>query len=120
MFFSEAFATSASSTSATGIGASIAGFVPLVLIFVVFYFLIIRPQQKKIKEHAKLLDSIKKGDKVVISGSILGVVSKVDTANQHFFIEIADGIEVKVLKSSISEVINRTNNKSPASVPEGK
>ncbi|QXK91666.1 preprotein translocase subunit YajC [Neoehrlichia mikurensis] len=119
MFFSEAFATSVSSPSTAGIGASIAGFVPLVLIFVVFYFLIIRPQQKKIKEHNKLLDSIKKGDKVVVSGSILGCVNKVDTNNQHLFIEIADGVEVKVLKSSISEVINKTK-KSFASVSEEK
>ncbi|ABD45214.1 preprotein translocase, YajC subunit [Ehrlichia chaffeensis str. Heartland] len=106
---SEVFAAAATTAPASGIGSSIAGLIPLVLIFCVFYFFIIRPQQKKIKEHNKLLDNIKKGDKVVISGSILGSVTKVDTTNGHFIVEISEGVEVKVLKSSVSEVLNKNN-----------
>ncbi|MCU7611800.1 preprotein translocase subunit YajC [Anaplasma capra] len=102
-----AAASSAAPAPSAGFGASIAGFVPLVLIFLIFYFLVIRPQQKKLKEHSKLLDSIKKGDKVVASGGLLGTVTKVDASNGHLHIEIATGVEVRVLKSSVSEVLNR-------------
>ncbi|WP_230957198.1 preprotein translocase subunit YajC [Ehrlichia ruminantium] len=112
---SEVFAATTASP-ASGVGSSIAGLVPLVLIFGVFYFFIIRPQQKKIREHNKLLESIKKGDKVVVSNSIFGVVTKVDTTGGCFFVEVSDGVELKVLKSSISEVLDKNNK--PASVQE--
>ncbi|AHX04757.1 preprotein translocase subunit YajC [Ehrlichia japonica] len=112
LFISEVFA--ATTAPAPGIGSSLAGLIPLVLIFCVFYFFIIRPQQKKIKEHNKLLDNIKKGDKVVISSGILGSVTKIDSTNGYFFVEVSEGVEIKVLKSSISEVLNK-NNKSTAS-----
>lgn len=110
---SEVFAATATS-SASGVGSSIAGLVPLVLIFCVFYFFIIRPQQKKIKEHNKLLESIKKGDKVIISNSIFGMVTKVDVTGGHFFVEVSEGVELKVLKSSISEVLDKNNKPTPA------
>ena len=113
---SEAFAAATTTASASGVGSSIAGLIPLVLIFFVFYFFIIRPQQKKIKEHNKLLDSIKKGDKVIISSSILGSVTKVDATNGHFLVEISEGVEIKVLKSSISEVLNKNNKPTSSAV----
>ena len=113
-FISEVFAATATTAPASGIGSSIAGLIPLLLIFCVFYFFIIRPQQKKIKEHNKLLESIKRGDKVIISGSILGSVTKVDSASGHFLVEVSDGVEIKVLKSSISEVLNKTTKAAPA------
>ena len=113
-FISEVFA--ATTAPASGIGSSIAGLIPLVLIFCVFYFVIIRPQQKKIKEHNRLLDNIKKGDKVVISSGILGSVTKIDSTNGYLFVEVSDGVEIKVLKSSISEVLNKNNK--PTSTPE--
>ncbi len=109
MFNSKAFA--AESVGSSGISTSLAGFIPLVLIFVVFYFLIIRPQQKKLKEHNKVLDAIKRGDKVVTSGGIMGVVNKVDAANSTFSIEIAPKVEIKVLKSAISEVLSKASSK---------
>ncbi|XGA08730.1 MAG: preprotein translocase subunit YajC [Wolbachia endosymbiont of Xenopsylla cheopis] len=105
MFSSKAFAAENASSS-----NMIASFVPLILIFIVFYFLIIRPQQKKLKEHNKLLDAIKRGDKIVTSGGIMGVVSKIDTANSTFSIEIAPKIEIKVLKTAISEVLGKEPN----------
>ncbi len=84
---------------------------PLVLIFLVFYFLILRPQQNKVKEHRMMIDSVKRGDIVVISGGIIGEVSKVDEANTQFIIEIGSKVEVKVLKSAISEVLSQSNKK---------
>ncbi|WP_339045951.1 preprotein translocase subunit YajC [Candidatus Mesenet endosymbiont of Agriotes lineatus] len=105
MFYSKAFAAENASSS-----SMIAGFVPLILIFIVFYFLIIRPQQKKLKEHNKLLDAIKRGDKIVTSGGIMGVVSKIDTANSTFSVEIAPKVEIKVLKTAISEILGKEPN----------
>ncbi|GHM58107.1 MAG: hypothetical protein sL5_02450 [Candidatus Mesenet longicola] len=105
MFSSKAFAAESASSS-----SMVASFVPLILIFIVFYFLIIRPQQKKLKEHNKLLDAIKRGDKIVTSGGIMGVVSKIDTANSIFSIEIAPKVEIKVLKTAISEILGKEPN----------
>lgn len=102
MFCSQAYAAENMSSSSV-----VAGFVPLILIFIVFYFLIIRPQQKKLKEHNKLLDAIKRGDKIVTSGGIMGIVSKVDATNSTFSVEIAPKVEIKVLKTAISEVLGK-------------
>ncbi|WP_168464401.1 preprotein translocase subunit YajC [Wolbachia endosymbiont of Ctenocephalides felis wCfeT] len=104
MFISEAFAAGAETSSA---GASFASFIPLILIFVVFYFLIIRPQQKKLKEHRKLIDQIKRGDMVITSAGIIGSVNRVDETNAQFIVEIAPKVEVKILKSAISEVLSK-------------
>ena len=104
--FSVANASSSAAAPSAGIGASVAGFVPLILIFGVFYFLVIRPQQKKLKEHARLLESLKKGDKVVAAGGILGSVTKVSD-NGTITVEIASGVEIKIQKSSVSEVLNK-------------
>ncbi|WP_338406017.1 MULTISPECIES: preprotein translocase subunit YajC [unclassified Wolbachia] len=110
MFISEVFAADATS-NASSISASFASFIPLILIFVVFYFLIIRPQQKKLKEHRKMIDQIKRGDTVITSGGIIGEVNKVDEANAQFIIEIAPKVEIKVLKSAISEVLSKETQK---------
>ncbi|MFV9838985.1 MAG: preprotein translocase subunit YajC [Aaplasma endosymbiont of Hyalomma asiaticum] len=107
--FSVANASSSAAPSA-GIGASVAGFVPLILIFGVFYFLVIRPQQKKLKEHARLLEGLKKGDKIVAAGGIHGSVTKVSDSNGTITLEIASGVEIKVQKSSVSEVLNKDQN----------
>ncbi|MEH0831285.1 preprotein translocase subunit YajC [Anaplasma bovis] len=106
MFFGSSAAAASSASTAPGIGASVAGFVPLILIFCVFYFLVIRPQQKKLKEHSKLLDSLKKGDKVIAAGGILGTVTKVDNSSGYLHVEVCSNTEIKVLKSSVSDVLN--------------
>ena len=80
---------------------------PLVLIFVVFYFLIIRPQQKKVKDHKAMVDALRRGDRVVTTGGIIGTVTKV-TGDREVGLEIADGVRVRVLRSMISEVMART------------
>ena len=80
-------------------GGGLAGFVPLILIFVVFYFLLIRPQQKKAKEHQEFLGNLKKGAEVVTSGGIHGrITGLTDTV---VTLEIADGVRIKVNRSSV-------------------
>jgi len=85
--------------AATGAGGGLAGFLPLILIFVVFYFLLIRPQQKKAKEHSAFLGNLKKGDDVVTSGGIHGrITGLTDTIAT---LEIADGVRIKVNRPSV-------------------
>lgn len=86
--------------------AGIAQFLPLVLIFVVFYFLLIRPQQQKQKALKATLSSIKRGDRVVTSGGILGVVQKTREGSNEIEVEIAPNVRVTVLREMISSVIN--------------
>ena len=83
-------------------------FLPLVLIFVVFWFLMIRPQQKRMKEHRALVSAAKKGDKVVTNGGILGVITKAVEGENDVEVEIASGVKVRVLRSAIQDVLNRT------------
>ena len=86
------------------------GFLPLVIIFVIFYFLIIRPQVKRAKEHKKLTESVSKGDEVVTGGGLLGKVSDV---NDNFVtLEIAEGTEVKIQRQSVSSLVPKGTIKS--------
>ena len=79
-------------------------FLPLVLIFIVFYFLLIRPQQKKAKDQRAMLDALRRGDRVVTGGGILGTVSKV-VSPEEVEVDIASGVRVKVLRSTITSVL---------------
>ena len=79
-------------------------FLPLVLIFVVFYFLLIRPQQKKQKEHRAMLDALRRGDRVVTGGGIIGTVNKV-ASNEEVEVDIAQGVRVRVVRSTITTVL---------------
>ena len=83
----------------------LASFIPLILIFLIFYFLLIRPQQKKQKEHKVLLDSIQRGDEILSSGGILGKVIKVD--NDKLTVEIAKGVNVSIIRSTVADVIKK-------------
>ncbi|MEC9022465.1 MAG: preprotein translocase subunit YajC, partial [Pseudomonadota bacterium] len=76
---------------------------PLVLIFVVFYFLLIRPQQKKQKQHREMLQALRRGDRVVTAGGIIGLIIKVNSETE-LTLEIADGVRVKVARGMISDV----------------
>lgn len=104
MFISEAYAQTA---GAAGAGGAFQAFLPLILIFIVFYFLLIRPQQKKMKQHREMLDAVRRGDKVITGGGILGTVTKVDN-DTEVTVEIAKDVKVKVQRSTISAVVNRT------------
>ena len=79
-------------------------FLPLVLIFVVFYFLLIRPQQRKAKDHKAMLDALRRGDRVVTGGGIIGTVARVENP-EEVTVDIADGVRVRVLRSTISNVL---------------
>jgi preprotein translocase subunit YajC len=82
-------------------------FLPLVLIFVVFYFLLIRPQQKRAKEHKAMLGNLRRGDKVVTGGGIIGTVAKV-ISDEEVQVDIAEGMRVRVVRSTITSVLART------------
>jgi preprotein translocase subunit YajC len=79
-------------------------FLPLVLIFVVFYFVLIRPQQRKAKDHKTMLDALRRGDRVVTGGGIIGTVSRVDST-EEVIVDIAEGVRVRVLRSTITSVL---------------
>jgi len=79
--------------------SGIGQFIPLILIFVIFYFFLIRPQQKKVKEHKAMVESLKKGDKVVTSGGITGTISRV-IDNDKVEVEIADNVTVEVVRGT--------------------
>ncbi len=81
--------------------------IPLVLIFAVFYFLLIRPQQKKAKQHREMLASVRRGDKVVTGGGIIGTVTKVVNDNE-IAVEIAEGIKVRVQRGMLAAVLSKT------------
>jgi preprotein translocase subunit YajC len=85
--------------------------VPLVLLFGIFYFLLIRPQQQRIKAHQQLVESVKRGDTVVTAGGLVGKVAKVKDDGE-IMVEIADNVQVRVLKSTLSEVRSRGGEKS--------
>lgn len=99
MFVSPAYAQAAG-----GGGSGIEAFLPLILIFVVFYFLLIRPQQKKMKDHKATLAAIRRGDKVVTGGGIIGTVTKVIDDNE-VTVQIADNVKVRVQRGLISSVL---------------
>ena len=80
---------------------------PLVLIFVVFYFLLIRPQQQKVKQHRSMVEALKKGDQVVTAGGIFGKVTRVEGESGTLSVEIAPNVQVKVARSTITEVIGK-------------
>ncbi len=101
MFITPAFAQTTSAGGGTT--AMIAQIAPLVLIFAVFYFLLIRPQQKRVKEQRAKLDAVKKGDQVITGGGLVGKVVRVDEV--YVDVELGQGIKVKAVKSSLSDVL---------------
>ena len=88
-------------------GNAFAQFVPLILIFAIMYFLLIRPQQKKMKEHQKMVEGLRRGDVVVPQGGLIGKVVKVKEANE-VEVELAEGVKVRVVQSTISQVMSKT------------
>ena len=88
-------------------GFDIMAFMPLIMIFVIFYFLLIRPQQKKMKDHQSMLSAIRRGDRIVTNGGFIGLVNKV-TSDSELLVEIADNVKVRVARSMIAEVLTKT------------
>ncbi len=89
-----------------GMSGAILQFAPLVLIFVLFYFLMIRPQQKRMKQHQEMLKALKRGDEVVLSNGMVGKVTRVE--ENEAMVDIAQGVSVRVVRAMIAEVRNRT------------
>tara|TARA_Y100001970_G_C13907228_1_gene686683 strand:- start:208 stop:483 length:276 start_codon:yes stop_codon:yes gene_type:complete len=87
-----------------------ATFLPLILIFLVFWILLIRPQQKKIKQHREMVNNLKKGDKIITTGGLIGNIIKVNE-NKEIILEIADNVEVKLAAGMVSELINKIEKK---------
>jgi preprotein translocase subunit YajC len=96
---------------AQGIGGGGTGaimqFLPLILIFAIMYFLLIRPQQKKVKQHQKMVSELRRGDQVVTQGGIIAKVSKVKDDNE-LEIEIAEGTRVRIVRSTVAQVLSKT------------
>lgn len=97
-------------------GGGLGAFFPIILIFVVFYFLLIRPQQRKVKQHRDMLSMVKRGDKVVTGGGIIGTVTRVKD-NDELVVEIAEGVKINVFRGTLSDVLSRSE---PASAGGGK
>jgi len=104
LFVTPAYAQAAGSA---GAGSAIASFLPLILIFGIMYFLMIRPQQKKMRDLRAMVDGIRRGDQVLTGGGIVGKVTKVGE-DGFVEVEIADGVKVKVAKQTISQVMSKT------------
>ncbi len=104
MFASPAYAQAAGG----GFGGGIGGILPIVLIFAIMYFLMIRPQQKKMKEHKAMVAAVRRGDQVVTQGGIMGKVIKVKEDSNEIEVEIADGVKVRVIKHTLANVVSKT------------
>ena len=96
-----------------GGGFDLTAFLPLILIFGIFYFLLIRPQQKKVKDHRAMVGALRRGDKVVTAGGLIGTVHR--ESENELVVEISDGVRVKVVRSTISEIVAKT---APAPSPK--
>lgn len=112
MWISQAFAQTATETSAptqnmSGTSSILMNVLPLVLIFVIFYFLLIRPQQKKMRAHRAMVSGLRRGDKILTSGGIIGVVYKV-LNDGEIQVEIAEGVRVRIARGSVNEILSRT------------
>ena len=101
---------------ALGGGDMLTQFLPLILIFVVFWFFLIRPQQKRAKEHREMIAAVRRGDQVVTGGGMIGKITKVIDDNT-VQVELADNVRVKVVRSTITDVLSKTE---PAKAGGGK
>ncbi|WP_375595652.1 preprotein translocase subunit YajC [Algihabitans albus] len=103
MLISPAYAQAAGGADG---GSALLTFLPLILIFVVFYFLLIRPQQKRQKEHKAMVQSLSRGDRVVTAGGIYGTIARV-ISDTEVDLEIADGVKVRMLRGTVQEIVGR-------------
>jgi preprotein translocase subunit YajC len=102
MFESPAYAQAASGGAANGTATFMAQIFPLILIFIIFYFLLIRPQQKRMKQHQAMIGGVKPRDTVITTGGLIGKVTKVD--EHEIELEVATGVKVRVVKSMLSDI----------------
>lgn len=103
MFISDAFAQAAPAAASGGTESSLLSLLPLVLMFVVLYFVMIRPQMKRQKEHKAMIEALAKGDEVVTAGGMLGKVTKMGETYLH--VEVAGGVELQVQRTAVVQVL---------------
>jgi preprotein translocase subunit YajC len=106
MFVSAAYAQTAGGTG--GLAGGLGSILPIILIFGIMYFLMIRPQQKKMKEHKAMVAALRRGDQVLTQGGIIGKVTKVKDDANEVEVEIATDVKIRVLRHSITSVMNKT------------
>jgi preprotein translocase subunit YajC len=104
MLISPAYAQDAAA-GGTGLLVQI---LPLILIFAIFYFLLIRPQQKKMKEHREMLGALKRGDRVITGGGIIGTITKVREDSDEMEVEIAQGVKITVVRGTVASLLKPT------------
>lgn len=109
MFISPAYAQGIGGGDMGALGS----FLPLILIFVVFYFLLIRPQQKKQKTHREMLEALHRGDRIVTAGGLVGTITKV-LSDTELTVEISEGVKVRVMRGMVSDVIAKTEARTSA------
>ena len=91
-------------------GSGFAQFIPLILIFVIFYFFLIRPQQKKVKEHKSMVMALKRGDEIITSGGIVGTIERI-VGDDKVDLLISENVTVQVVQSTIQNLLNKPNTK---------
>ncbi len=87
-------------------GQGFAQFIPLILIFVIFYFFLIRPQQKRVKDHKAMVESLKRGDEIITSGGIIGTIDKV-MEDDRIEVIIGEGVKVQIIRSTITSLLKK-------------
>lgn len=111
LLISDSFAQATEAAAGAPGEFSFSSFVPLILIFVIFYFLIVRPQTKKMKDHQALVNNLKTGNKVLTNGGIVGVVTDVFEKENQVEVEIASGVRVKILKNYVADLVTEAKEK---------
>ena len=106
MLATPAFAQAAG--GAAGAAGGLISFVPIILIFAIMYFLMIRPQQKKVKDHKAMVEALRRGDQIVTAGGVIGKVTKVEDGKSEVEVEIAPNVRVRVVRSTIGQVLSKT------------
>ena len=87
-------------------GQGIAQFIPLILIFIIFYFFLIRPQQKRVKDHKAMVESLKRGDEIITSGGIIGTIERV-MEDDRIEVILTDNVKVQIIKSTITSLLKK-------------
>ena len=87
-------------------GQGIAQFIPLILIFVIFYFFLIRPQQKRVKDHKQMVENLKRGDEIITSGGIIGTIDKI-MEDDRIEVIISDNVKVQIIRSTITSLLKK-------------
>jgi preprotein translocase subunit YajC len=103
VFISTAYAQTAPAAAPGGAESTLLSLLPLVLMFVVLYFIMIRPQMKKQKEHKAMIDALAKGDEVIIAGGVMGRIAKLGDSYLH--VEVANGVELQVQRPAVIQVL---------------